>query len=68
MAELWGFREGLLIAKNHGFTKVVAEADSEAMIHALVKESDSSPHANTLIADCKQIMEHFQVVKILHVF
>ncbi|XP_019198971.1 PREDICTED: uncharacterized protein LOC109192724 [Ipomoea nil] len=56
MAELWGLREGLLIANNRGLVRLVAEVDSISVVNAIKGDSTSRPEANTLISDCKSLM------------
>ncbi|XP_031108544.1 cysteine-rich receptor-like protein kinase 10 [Ipomoea triloba] len=68
MAELWGFREGLIIAKNRGLNHLIAETDSEAMVQALLKESDSPSELNMLIKDCKLLMSELYVLNVVHTF
>lgn len=68
MAELWGVREGLRIAKIHGFDKIILEADSEAMIQALENDSAPTSHVNTLVKECKHIMKQFHTIKLCHIF
>ena len=67
-AELWGFREGLTIAKGHGFTHIFAETDSEAMVKTLHNDTETSLSDSTLVADCKSLIRQFQDVKIRHVY
>lgn len=66
MAELWGLREGLIVARNHDFNNIVAETDSEAVAQTLNKEEDHS--LNTLIADCRDLLGHFQNAEVTHVY
>ncbi|XP_031120505.1 uncharacterized protein LOC116023644 [Ipomoea triloba] len=67
IAELWGFREGLMVAKAPGFDKIKAETDSESLKQALESRSDSSLTASTLIADCLHLMGHFTYIEVTHV-
>lgn len=67
IAELWGFREGLIIAKSHGFDKVVAETDSEALKHVMEAGGEQSMATNTLISDCRALMRDFRSIKITHI-
>lgn len=65
-AELWGLREGLLIAKNQGFTKIIAETDSDSLVQVLSK--DSTETASILVNDCKRLLGLFQSAMIVHIF
>nr|BAE79385.1 unnamed protein product [Ipomoea batatas] len=67
LAELWGLREGLLLAKNRGFTKLIAETDSEAVVQVLRKDGPVTPDASILVKDCKLLLDHFQEIKVTHI-
>lgn len=67
-AELFGIREGLNLAWEKGFRKVVIESDSEAAI-SLVKMGDVKSHPlGGLIQDCKVLIGRFWDCQISHTF
>ncbi|XP_031120628.1 uncharacterized protein LOC116023758 [Ipomoea triloba] len=65
-AELWGFREGLIVAIHRGFTHLIAESDSEALVNVIVNNSDDGSLDSTLVADCKALARHFQEFRLNH--
>ncbi|XP_019163505.1 PREDICTED: uncharacterized protein LOC109159849 [Ipomoea nil] len=67
IAELWGIREGLRLAKNRGYDKLIAETDSLSTTQVLHNSSGNTPEADTLIADCKTLMQSFLVFELKHV-
>ncbi|XP_031090905.1 flavonol 4'-sulfotransferase-like [Ipomoea triloba] len=68
MAELWGFREGLIIAKDRGYTHVIAESDSEALVSILETTTNDDSFDSALLADCKSLIRLFREIKVMHVF
>nr|AIK35195.1 LINE-type retrotransposon LIb DNA [Ipomoea batatas] len=68
LAELWGFREGLVIAKNRGYNHIIAETDSEAVVQVLINDRAVGPFDFTLLADCKSLIHQFQECRIMHTF
>lgn len=68
IAELWGLREGLKIAIDRGFNKLIVETDSNAMVQALIKDTESRPETDTLIADCNFLMRKIHEVDLIHVY
>lgn len=68
LAELWGLREGLLLAKNRGISKLIAETDSETMVQVLRRDGMSTINSNVLVTDCKLLLDHFQDSKVVHIF
>ncbi|XP_019153669.1 PREDICTED: uncharacterized protein LOC109150206 [Ipomoea nil] len=67
IAELWAIREGLRIARQNGFHNLEAETDSLAIIHVLKKDLGNSPEADTLISDCKVLIQTFHSFDLKHV-
>lgn len=51
-AELWGLREGLRLAREGGFERIVVETDSELAFKILTRDQEQEEEANTLIRDC----------------
>lgn len=65
-AELWGFREGLIVARQRGFTHLIAESDSETLVNIIDKNSVSGSLVSTMVADCKALTRQFQEFRIRH--
>ena len=54
--ELWGMREGLKLARDRNWQKVIIESDSEVAVD-LVHPCDIENHPDkTLISDCRRLM------------
>ncbi|XP_031101801.1 uncharacterized protein LOC116005700 [Ipomoea triloba] len=66
-AEVWGLREGLIVAIQRGFTHVIAESDSEALVSVIDNNSDDGKLDSTLIADYKALIRHFQEFRLQHI-
>ncbi|XP_031121177.1 uncharacterized protein LOC116024424 [Ipomoea triloba] len=62
-----GLPDGLIIAKTRGFTHIIAETDSEALVQALDNGPRGDPSGSTLILDCYSLMNQFQEIKTTHV-
>nr|GLL24846.1 uncharacterized protein LOC109152041 [Ipomoea trifida] len=60
VVELWGFREGLRLAKNLGFNSVVVESDSEALVQVFSNFVTCPPESDTLIKDGRFLISQFQ--------
>lgn len=67
-AELWGLQEGLKIATNRGFMKLLAETVSLSMVQALDKEAPSRPETDVLIMDCLSLIRQLHDFKLTHTF
>lgn len=68
LAELWGLREGLRLARNQGFTNITVEMDSVAVVQVLTRDEGTPMISNGLVADCKLLMSQFRNVKITHIY
>ncbi|XP_019168955.1 PREDICTED: uncharacterized protein LOC109164864 [Ipomoea nil] len=66
IAELWGLREGLKMARSWGVHWLTLEVDSEAVLNAVLGDNESRPEANTIIGDCKAFMRMFERCLITH--
>ncbi|XP_019156957.1 PREDICTED: uncharacterized protein LOC109153558 [Ipomoea nil] len=60
-------REGLRIARDNGFGNLEAETDSLAITHVLQKDFGNSLEADTLISDCKALIQAFHSFELKHV-
>ncbi|XVF30019.1 hypothetical protein REPUB_Repub16aG0021300 [Reevesia pubescens] len=57
MAELWGVREGLLLAKSVEIHKLVVELDAAVVVHFLTEGVVDSHPCSVLVNECLSIME-----------
>lgn len=56
MAELWGLREGLRLAKERGFHNVEVKIDAEAVVKAITTDNGDDQCDNTLICECRELL------------
>ena len=68
IAELGVVRQGLLLAWNLGFRFVHLEIDSMRVLSWLTNNNDIPPIINTILCDCRNLMEHDQIVQVYHIF
>nr|WMB96844.1 hypothetical protein [Solanum melongena]WMB97159.1 hypothetical protein [Solanum aethiopicum] len=68
-AELVGVLEGLKLARNLGFQKLLIEVDANLVVTLLHSLSDFLDHAYAnLIVECKRLMAGFQQVELRHIW
>ncbi|XP_019150780.1 PREDICTED: uncharacterized protein LOC109147628 [Ipomoea nil] len=67
VAELWGLREGLRVAKHYGYANIAAESDSMAVIQVLQAEEGPLLVEDSLILDCKTLLHSFNMFTLSHV-
>ena len=67
--ELWGLREGLVLAKNLNIKNLLIEIDAKAMTDIISSQNDTSfvthPYSN-LILECKSLLRCFEDARISH--
>ncbi|OMO84846.1 reverse transcriptase [Corchorus capsularis] len=56
-AELWGIRQGLLMAKSMNIASLVIEMDADVVVQFLKDQLDSSHPCYTLVRDCYEIIQ-----------
>ncbi|XVF30109.1 hypothetical protein REPUB_Repub16aG0028500 [Reevesia pubescens] len=66
-AELWGVREGLLLAKDLNLTKLIVEMDVATTVELLKKEVDLSHPCATLVQDCISLLQEGWVKEVRHI-
>ncbi|CAH9129653.1 unnamed protein product [Cuscuta epithymum] len=66
-AELWGLRQGLLLARDLNLSRVMVEGDSESMIK-VVRSTQTSHKTATgvLIRDCRRLLEDDRFILFQH--
>ena len=68
-AELWGVRDGLILAKQHNIHKIMIELDAKAVIDLLLSDNYTSiccHPLSALIIDCMSLIHSFEEARILH--
>ena len=68
-AELWGLREGLVLAKNLNIKNLLIEIDAKAVTDIINSQNDTSfvthPYSN-LILECRSLLWCFEDARISH--
>ena len=67
-AELWGVRDGLILAKQHNIHKIMIELDANAVIDLLLSDNYTSICCHpltTLIIDCMSLIHSFEEDRLL---
>ncbi|OMO53937.1 reverse transcriptase [Corchorus capsularis] len=67
-AELWGIRQGLLMAKSMNIASLVIEMDAAVVVQFLKDQLDSSHPCYTLVRDCYEIIQGGWITKIRHIY
>ncbi|KAK6917137.1 Ribonuclease H domain [Dillenia turbinata] len=67
MAELWGLREGLIIAEQKMLTNIEVESDSQFLVEALSKGIEKGHPLELLIQECRAIMKALIVAAMRHI-
>ncbi|XP_031116723.1 uncharacterized protein LOC116020387 [Ipomoea triloba] len=62
-----GYREGLKLALSSGYTSVMVETDSEAVVKVFSQDPANSLLMDTLIVDCNFLIRQLQDFKLQHV-
>ena len=68
-AELWGVRDGLLLAQKHNIQNIIIELDAKAVIDLLSLDNhiDICSHPlSALITDCRSLIHSFEEAGLLH--
>lgn len=65
--ELWGLREGLLLAKDKGLRRVIFELDSESVVTAMRGEEAVNGCSLTLFKDCRFLTACFEETAFQHI-
>ena len=66
-AELWGLRDGLMLAKNLNIKNLVVEVDAMIVAKILSFEnmiSDSTHPYSAIIVDCRSLFQHFEDIQV----
>ena len=70
-AELWGLKDGLLLACELKICKLIVEIDAKSVVDLLKSESlgntDSHPYSS-LINDCRYLILSFEMVSLHHAY
>ena len=59
MAELWGLRDGLLLARHLNVSKIIMEIDAKSIVDILNNENDhvlQSHPCSTILSDCRSFI------------
>ncbi|XP_065628185.1 uncharacterized protein LOC136066978 [Quercus suber] len=67
-AELWGFRDGLMLRNSLQLTAVDIQLDAIAIVQLLSKPSDANLAVMPLLEDCRQLISHMDQVWIRHCY
>lgn len=67
-AELWGLRKGLQLCKGKGFSRIIVELDSEAVVAVMRRGLNPGDTTSTLIMDCMCLANSFDSVVFNHTF
>ncbi|GLT73840.1 hypothetical protein SLA2020_456720 [Shorea laevis] len=66
--ELWALRDGLILATNRRFAKLIVEIDSR-IAQLLINAPDNAFHSlGVLISDCRMLLSKLPYVQFVHVF
>ena len=68
LAEIWAFRDGLLLAKQFNIKNLEIELDASVVISMLNTQSSLNLLLQPLISDCRMLVRQFDEQRILHVF
>ncbi|GLT32301.1 hypothetical protein SLA2020_069770 [Shorea laevis] len=67
-AELWAIRDGLKLAVERGFTRIIVETDSR-VAHILLNSNNYQFHSlAALLNDCRMLVFQLQDVQIKHIY
>lgn len=70
-AELWGLRDGLILAHQQNIKKIIIELDAKAVLD-LVQPANSTSLSHhpygALIADCRSLIQEFDEANLQHMF
>lgn len=66
MAELWGLREGLKLARYKHIDRIIIEMDSEATIKLMVGDTEEEDIQGAIIKDYKIFASKFERIKYTH--
>ena len=70
-AELWGLRDGLVLAHQHNIKKLIIELDAKAVLDLIQPENLTScshhPYG-ALISDCSSLIQKLEDIRIQHIF
>ena len=66
-ARLCGLRDGLVLAKNLNIRKLLIEIDAQVVVDIISTHCDHSHFYNTLIVDCKSLLQYFKEAHISHI-
>ncbi|OMO77546.1 hypothetical protein CCACVL1_14977 [Corchorus capsularis] len=67
-AELWGVRQGLLIAKEQAYAPLIVELDAAVVVHFLKNSMVNSHPCYTLVRDCLGFIQGDWIVELRHIF
>ncbi|XP_039052636.1 uncharacterized protein LOC120194390 [Hibiscus syriacus] len=65
MAEIWGIRQGMFLAKSLEVAKLIIEADAKWIIDALNKDEIDNSQMTVIVKDCVEMKEGW-VTEIRH--
>ena len=68
-AELWGLRDGLMLAKNLNIQKLIIEVDALTVANFFTAANtrvDLSHPYSAIIVDCRYLLQHFEEAYINH--
>ena len=69
VAELWGLRDGLTLAKQLNIKKLYVETDAKAMVTLICNPTSIASHpCSSLIYDCRHLLQLFEEAHIHHIF
>ena len=68
LAELWAFRDGLLLCQQMNMIALIVELDAKALVEALTNPSYSNTVVSGLFDDYRQLFSCFPQFRIQHVF
>ena len=68
IAELWGFREGLLLCCNLNIDFLVVELDAQAVVEVFKNASYMNNVISPLLDDCRHLVARFQHIRFNHCY
>ena len=67
MAELWAFRDGLLLAKDQEIENLIVEIDALAVVH-LMHNCTVNQSLEPLLTDCRNLLKLFPICELSILF
>lgn len=66
-AEVWGIYQGLQVAWNKGYRRIIIESDCALAVESLTRDKNMNGLARNIIDSCKSLMKRSWEVRVYHV-